>query len=67
MYTHNVMTRRMRAELNQQEVEWQQVEESMNKRDCDIKRLSKENGSALHRQSAGEETTGAQMEETGDG
>ncbi|XP_040035341.2 uncharacterized protein kif16bb [Gasterosteus aculeatus] len=59
--------RRMRAELNQQEVERQQVEESMNKRDCDIKRLSKENGSALHRQSAGEETTGAQMEETGDG
>ncbi|KAM8860378.1 uncharacterized protein kif16bb [Spinachia spinachia] len=51
--------RRMREELNQQEVERQQVEEGMNKCDRDA--------GAPHQQSAVEETTGAQVKETGDG
>ncbi|XP_045925981.1 uncharacterized protein kif16bb isoform X1 [Micropterus dolomieu] len=57
----------MIKKLNQQEVDWQQVQESLNRRNRDIKRLSKENSGALHQQRAGEKTKGAEMEETGYG
>ncbi|XP_034408746.1 uncharacterized protein kif16bb [Cyclopterus lumpus] len=53
--------------LHQQEVGRQQVQESMNKRNRDIKRLSKEISGAPHQQRAGEKTTVAEIEETGDG
>ncbi|XP_056291443.1 uncharacterized protein kif16bb isoform X3 [Pseudoliparis swirei] len=59
--------RRMGEELDQQEVERQQVQESMNKRNQDIKRLSKGNSGAPHQQRAAEKTTLAGIEETGDG
>ncbi|TNN74361.1 Kinesin-like protein KIF16B [Liparis tanakae] len=59
--------RRMEEELDQQEVEQQQVQESMNKRNQDIKRLSKENSGAPHQRRAAEKTTLAGIEETGDG
>ncbi|XP_044069186.1 uncharacterized protein kif16bb [Siniperca chuatsi] len=58
---------RMEGKLNQPEVEWQQVQESPNGPNWDIKRLSKENSEALHQQRAGEKTKGADMEETGYG
>lgn len=63
---YDVITR-MIKKLNQQEVDWQQVQESLNRRNRDIKRLSKENSGALHQQRAGEKTKGAEMEETGYG
>lgn len=62
---YDVISRRMGKKLNQQEVEWQQVQESLNSRN--IKRLSKGNSGAPHQQSAEEKTTGAEMEETGSG
>ncbi|XP_042358779.1 uncharacterized protein kif16bb [Plectropomus leopardus] len=52
--------------LNQQEVEWQQVQENLNRRNRDIKRLSKENSGTPH-QHREEKTMGAEMEETGNG
>lgn len=64
---YDVMTRRMEEKLNQQEVEWQQVQESLNRRNRDIKRVSKENSGAPQQQRAEEKTTGAEMEETGNG
>lgn len=67
VYMYGVMTRRMEEKLNQQEVDWQQVQGSLNRRNRDIKRLSKENGWAPHQQRAEEKTKGAEMEETGNG
>ncbi|XP_074502637.1 uncharacterized protein kif16bb isoform X1 [Sebastes fasciatus] len=57
----------MEEKLNQQEMELQQVQESLNSRSQDIKRLSKENSGAPHQRRAEEKTTGAEMEETGIG
>ncbi|KAL7383139.1 hypothetical protein ABVT39_005426 [Epinephelus coioides] len=56
---------RMELKLNQQEVEWQQVQENLNRRNRDIKRLSKQNSGASHQHREEEKTTGAEMEETG--
>ncbi|XP_049456450.1 uncharacterized protein kif16bb [Epinephelus fuscoguttatus] len=56
---------RMELKLNQQEVEWQQVQENLNRRNRDIKRLSKQNSGAPHQHREEEKTTGAEMEETG--
>ncbi|XP_034082555.1 uncharacterized protein LOC117552945 [Gymnodraco acuticeps] len=64
---HDVITRRMEEKLNQQEVEWQQVQEKLNRRNRDIKRLSKENSRAPHQLIAERKATGAEMEETGNG
>ncbi|KAF3842271.1 hypothetical protein F7725_024222 [Dissostichus mawsoni] len=58
---------RMEEKLNQQEVEWQQVQENLNRRNRDIKRLSKENSRAPHQSRAERKATGAEMEETGNG
>ncbi|XP_035519086.1 uncharacterized protein kif16bb isoform X2 [Morone saxatilis] len=58
---------KMEEKLNQQEVEWQQVQGSLNRRNRDIKRLSKESTGAPHQQRAEEKTTGAEMEEPGNG
>ncbi|XP_029304976.1 uncharacterized protein kif16bb isoform X2 [Cottoperca gobio] len=58
---------RIEKKLNQQEVEWQQVQENLNRRNQDIKRLSKENSRAPHQQRAEKKTTGAEKEETGNG
>ncbi|KAJ4949636.1 hypothetical protein JOQ06_021145 [Pogonophryne albipinna] len=56
---------RMEEKLNQQEVEWQQVQENLNRHN--IKRLSKENSRAPHQSIAERKATGAEMEETGNG
>jgi len=64
---HDVITRRMEEKLNQQEVEWQQVQENLNRRNRDIKRLSKKNSRAPHQSRAERKATGAEMEETGNG
>ncbi|XP_071337285.1 uncharacterized protein kif16bb isoform X2 [Trachinotus anak] len=56
----------MEERLNQQEVAWQQVQESLNRRNCDIKRLPKESSGAPHQRRA-EEKTGAETQETGNG
>ncbi|XP_039994875.1 uncharacterized protein kif16bb isoform X2 [Xiphias gladius] len=58
---------RMEEKLNQQEVAWQRVQESLNRRNQDIKRLPKENSGAPVQQRAEEKTKGAEMEETGNG
>ncbi|KAI4813296.1 hypothetical protein KUCAC02_024629, partial [Chaenocephalus aceratus] len=58
---------RMEEKLNQQEVEWQQVQENLNRRNRDIKRLSKENSRAPHQSIAERKATGLEMEETGNG
>ncbi|XP_018522543.1 LOW QUALITY PROTEIN: uncharacterized protein kif16bb [Lates calcarifer] len=58
---------RLEDTLNQQEVSWQQVQESLNKCNQDIKRPPKENSGAPHQLRAGEKTNGAEMEETGNG
>ncbi|TDH01119.1 hypothetical protein EPR50_G00176740 [Perca flavescens] len=57
----------MDEKLNQMEVEWQQVQENLNRCNQDIKRLSEDNSGAPHQQRAEEKTTGAEMEETGNG
>ncbi|KAM8738813.1 kinesin-like protein KIF16B isoform 2-T6 [Acanthopagrus schlegelii] len=54
---------KMEEKLNQQEVE-QQVQESQNRRNRDIKRLSEENCGAPHQPRAEEKTTGAEIKET---
>lgn len=54
----------MEEKLNQQEVAWQQVQESRNQ---DIKRLPKESSGTPHQQRTDEETKGVEMEETGNG
>ncbi|KAM7385797.1 hypothetical protein PAMP_001853 [Pampus punctatissimus] len=59
-------TGRMEETLNPQEVEWQQVQDSLNRCNQDIKRLPKENSGAPH-QTRAEETKGEEMEETGNG
>ncbi|XP_044229586.1 uncharacterized protein kif16bb isoform X2 [Thunnus albacares] len=58
---------RMEEKLNQQEVEWQQVQDSLNRRNRDIKRLSKENSGAPHKHRADEKTKGDEIEVTGNG
>ncbi|XP_023281565.1 uncharacterized protein LOC111669483 [Seriola lalandi dorsalis] len=58
---------RMEEKLNQQEVAWHQVQESLNRRNWDIKRLPEESSGAPHQQRAEEKTKGAEMEETGNG
>lgn len=63
---NDVMTRRMEEKLNQQEVEWQQVQDSLNRCNRDIKRLPKENSGAPH-QNRAEKTKGEEMEDTGNG
>ncbi|XP_034537393.1 uncharacterized protein kif16bb isoform X2 [Notolabrus celidotus] len=55
----------MEEKLNQQEVGWKQVQESLNRRTRDFKRLSKENSGAPHQQRAEQKTTGAEMEDPG--
>lgn len=61
---YDVMTR-MEEKLNQREVEWQQVQVNLNRRDRDIKRLSKESSGAPHQED--DKTTAAEREETGNG
>lgn len=63
---YDVMTR-MDEKLNQKGVEWQQVQENLNRCNQDIKRLSMDNSGAPHQPRAEEKTTGAEMEETGNG
>lgn len=63
----DVTSRKMEEKLNQQEVAWQQVQESLNRRNRDIKRLPKESSGTPHQQRTDEETKGAEMEETGNG
>ncbi|XP_051283362.1 kinesin-like protein KIF1C isoform X1 [Dicentrarchus labrax] len=58
---------KMEEKLNQQEVEWQQVQGSLNRRNRDIKRLSKESSGAPYQPRAEEKTTGVEMEEPGNG
>lgn len=58
---------RVEKKLSQQEVEWQQVQGSLNRRNQHIKRLSKENSGTPHQAGGDEKTTGAEMEETSDG
>ncbi|XP_019121788.2 uncharacterized protein kif16bb isoform X2 [Larimichthys crocea] len=58
---------RVEKKLNQQEVEWQQVQGSLNRRNQHIKRLSKENSGTPHQPGGDEKTTGAEMEETSNG
>lgn len=67
VYMYDVMTRRVEKKLNQQEVEWQQVQGSLNRRNQHIKRLSKENSGTPHQPGGDEKTTGAEMEETSNG
>lgn len=67
VFMYDVTTRRLEDTLNQQEVSWQQVQESLNKCNQDIKRPPKENSGAPHQLRAGEKTNGAEMEETGNG
>ncbi len=67
VYMHDVVTSRMEEKLNQQEVEWQQIQGSLNRHNQDIKTLSKENNAAPNSQRAKEKTCGAEMEETGCG
>ncbi|KAG7512172.1 kinesin KIF16B [Solea senegalensis] len=50
--------------LNHQEVAWQQVQKSLNKRNQDIKRLPEQNNEVTQQQRE-EEMKGAEMEETG--
>ncbi|XP_035848117.1 uncharacterized protein kif16bb isoform X1 [Sander lucioperca] len=57
----------MDEKLNQKGVEWQQVQENLNRCNQDIKRLSMDNSGAPHQPRAEEKTTGAEMEETGNG
>ena len=61
------MTRRMEGKLNQQEVGWQQVQDSLNRRNRDIKRVSKENSGAPLQNTADEMTKGEEVEDTGNG
>lgn len=63
VYVYVAVTRKMEEKLNQQEVE-QQVQESQNRRNPDIKRLSEENSGAPHQPRADEKTTGAEIKET---
>ncbi|KAG8000001.1 Kinesin-like protein KIF16B [Nibea albiflora] len=58
---------RVEKKLNQQEVEWQQVQGSLNRHNQHIKRLSKENSGTPHQAGGDEKTTGAEMEETSNG
>ncbi|XP_041644703.1 uncharacterized protein kif16bb [Cheilinus undulatus] len=58
---------RVEEKLNQQEVEWKQVQESLNRRSRDFKRLSKESSGAPHQQRAEQKTTGAEIEDPGTG
>ncbi|KAA8583961.1 hypothetical protein FQN60_015169, partial [Etheostoma spectabile] len=50
----------MNKKLNQKEVEWQQVQENLNRCNQDIKRLSKDNSGAPHHRT--EETGNGQMD-----
>uniref|UniRef100_UPI003AADD251 uncharacterized protein kif16bb n=1 Tax=Centroberyx gerrardi TaxID=166262 RepID=UPI003AADD251 len=52
---------------SQQEVEWQQVQDSLHRRSQDIKRLVKEQSGTPNQQRAEEETKGGETEETGSG
>lgn len=63
VYIYVAVTRKMEEKLNQQEVE-QQVQESQNRHNPDIKRLSEENSGAPHQPRADEKTTGAEIKET---
>ncbi|XP_047198347.1 kinesin-like protein KIF16B [Hippoglossus stenolepis] len=58
---------KMEEELSQQEVAQQQVQESLNRRNQDMKRLPEESSRVPHQQRAEKRKKGARMEESGNG
>ncbi|KAF0027320.1 hypothetical protein F2P81_020061 [Scophthalmus maximus] len=58
---------RVEVKLDQQEVAWQQVQESLNRCNRNIKRLPEDNSGAPSQHRADEKTGVAEMEETGNG